>query len=263
MNDLKRVLDAFKRRSRYHRDAALEARKDKNSTLEDEEFNAAIAAINEAIESLQALGVPDPQSTERASEAEIVIANQMADCRGILGGIYRAQGRHSWSNAIAEYDKGYIYESSTRFNILSTYNRVNRLVLRILKDPKLLSDPAPIVENIEGSFSQTMPELLSETDNEIERQLRNGRTDRVWALADLAMVRLLGNSPNVDVALDDFDKSAGNDVFPYESMLKVIRELVAQKLPMQSNLISVGERLRAKLPLSLQGKPLSLQSVTA
>lgn len=263
MSDLKSVLDPFKRRSRYHRDAALEARQDNNSQREAEEFGEAVEAIRKAIEELEKLGVPDPASPERASEAEIVIAKQMADCRGILGGIYRAQGAGSWSDAIAEYDEGYKYESSPRFDILNTYNRVNRLVVRILRAPDLLSQPLPFVEDIDKSTKKTMPDLLSEADNEIERQLKAGRTDRVWALADLVMVRLLGGLPNVDVALDDFDKSAGNDVFPYDSMLKVIRELVVQNLPMHQTLVSTGERLRAKLPPRLQGDPLFPQSATA
>ena len=262
MSDLKSLLESFKKRSRYHRVQALEALKKDQKERAEKSFNASRAAILEAIEKLETLGVPDPQSSEQAGEAEILMAKELADCWGILGGIYRAQGRDSWSDAIKAYDDGYIYEASTRFNILSTYNRVNRLVVRILKNPDLLSVPPPVVEDIKPPTKKTMPELLSETDNEIERQLREGRTDRVWALADLAMVRLLGDSPNVNVALDDFDKSAGNDVFPYDSMLKVIRELVDRNLPMQHRLISTGERLRARLPRTLQGEPLS-QTATA
>lgn len=262
MSDLKSLLAPFKQKSRYHRDDALEAVNDDELEQANKDFKAAAAAIIEAIDYVKTLGAPDPKSQEPASEAEIMMARELADCWGILGGVYRAHGREHWADAIAAYDEGNKYESSTRFNILSTYNRVNRLVLRILKDPNLLSSPPPLVSNTEPD-NKTMSELLSEADSEIERQLRAGRTDRAWALADLAMVRLLGGSPKVEVALNDLDASTGNDLFPYESMLKVIRELVAQNLPMHDHLISVGERLRSKLPPMLRGERLSSQSMTA
>lgn len=265
MSDLKTLLESLKKRSGYHRVQGLEALKKGQSDRAKRSFDAARAAITEAIEKAENLGVPDPQSTKPASEAEIMIAKELADCWGILGGVYRAEGLDSLSKGIEAYDKGYIYESSGRFHILSSYNRVNRLVVRILKDPGLLSVPPPVVEDINEPIKKTMPKLLSEADIEIEQQLRAGRPDREWALADLAMVRILGGLPEVKVqsALTDFDKSAENNLYPYDSMLKVIRELVDRNLPMQQLLIDTGERLRAKLPPNLRGEPLSPQSVTA
>ena len=261
MSDLKTQLAPYKERSRYHRTEALEAMDEGDQVQADRDFAAAAAAMSEAIDYVKGLGAPDPESKEPANEAEIIMATQLADCWGILGGVHRAHGPDYWEDAISAYDNGNRYESSTRFNILNTYNRVNRLVVRILKDPDLLSEPPPFVTDI-GSDKKTMRELLSEADHEIERQLRAGRTDRPWALADLAMVRLLGGLPNVDLALNDLDAST-DETFPYESTLKVIRELVARRLPMHDSIISVGERLRAKLPPMLQGERLSSQSVTA
>lgn len=255
MSDIMSVLKPLKDTSRYHRNEALEAVRELDLELANENFDAARAAINEAINYLKSLGVPDPESNQRASEVEITIAEQLADCWGILGGVYRAQGFEHLSDAKNAYDEGNKYESSTRFNILSTYNRVNRLVVRILMDPDLLSDPPPVVDDIPEPVKKTMPELLSETDTEIERQLVAGRMDRIWALADLVMVRLLGDSPKVEIALNELDESPGNKTFAYESTLKVIRDLVERKLPMRDKLISTGQKLREKLPVTLQGEP--------
>lgn len=263
MNDLKSILEPFKKRSRYHRNEALDAQHDGDFEQAEQDFTAARAAINDAIKCLVDLGVPDPESTERASEAECLIAAQLADCWGILGGVYRAQGDNYLEDAKKAYDEGNKYESSPRFNILNSYNRVNRLVVRVLKDPNLLSEPQPVVNDIEGPDKKTMRELFSETDAAIEQQLVAGRSDRPWALADLAMVRLLGELPNVDIALKDLDESTSNDPFPCESMLKVLRELIARNLPMNDKLISAGERLRTKLPPMLQGEPLASHSMTA
>jgi hypothetical protein len=262
MSELMSVLEPLKRRSRYHRNEALEALKEDDPDQAAEDFAAAREAINDAINRLKALGAPDPASSERANETEIVIAEQLADCWGILGGICRAQGDDYLSDARDAYDEGYKYESSPRFNILSSYNRVNRLVVRILKEPELLYDPPPLVTDIDVP-EKTMVQLLSEADMEIERQLVAGRRDRVWALADLVTVRLLGSLPKGNVALNDLEESTGNDTFPSESMLKVIRELLKRPLPMQDDLVYVGERLRAKLPLILQGEALASQSASA
>src|SRR5260370_37422267 len=168
MIDLMNELEPRKRTSRYHRNEALEALKEGDTEQAAEEFESSREAIMEAIRSLQDLGTPDLSSPKRASETEITIAEQLADCWGILGGVYRSQG--DLDEARKAYDEGYKYESSNRFNVLNTYNRVNRLVVRILAKPDLLSDSAPLVEDIEEPA--TMRQLLGKADEEIELQLR-------------------------------------------------------------------------------------------
>lgn len=258
MSDLSNELESYKVRSRRQRNKALKALEDKDTAQAAREFEKSREVINAALRYLQDLGAPDPKAEGLTSEGEIAIAEQLVDCWGILGGVYRAQG--NLGGAKDAYDDGYKYESSKRFNILNTYNRVNRLVVRILQNPELLSDPPPVLADIEER-EKTMPELLGETADEIERQLREGRQDRAWALADLAMVRLLGGLNGVDAALNSLDESSANDPFPYHSTLKVIRELVQRQLPMQDKLIAVGERLRQKLPQTMQGEPLASTSL--
>jgi len=255
MSDLSNELEPYKLRSRRHRNKAIKALEDDVEEQAAGEFKKSREAMNEALRYLQDLGAPDPKSEKRASEGEMAIAEQLADCWGILGGVCRAQG--DLDGAKDAYDNGYTYESSRRFKILNTYNRVNRLVVRILQSPELLSDPPPFVTDIAEPEKKTMPELLGETAEEIERQLHEGRQDRAWALADFAMVRVLGGLDGVDGALNALDESSANNPFPYHSTLKVIRELTQRQLPMRDKLIAVGEHLRQKLPQTMQGEPLA------
>ncbi len=250
MSDLSKRLEPYKQRSRRHRNSAIKALEDGAAVKAASEFKRSHEVMDEALQYLRDLGAPHLKAAEEATEGEIAVAEQLADCWGIIGGVYRAQG--DLEGARVAYDNGYAYESSKRFNILNTYNRVNRLVVRILQCPQLLSDPPPLVTNVAKHEKQTMPELLGEASEEIERQLRKGRQDRAWALADCAMVRLLGGLDGVDRTLNDLDSISKNDPFPYHSMLKVIRELTQRQLPMKDKLIAVGERLRQKLPQTMQ-----------
>jgi hypothetical protein len=254
MSDMTKELEPYKLRSRRHRNRAIKALEDDLAEQAAVEFKRSREAMNQAIQYLQELGAPDLESEKQASEGEIAVAEQLADCWGILGGVCRAQG--DLEGAKEAYDNGYTYESSKRFNILNTYNRVNRLVVRILQTPELLCDPSPVTD-IAETDKKTMSELLRETAEEIERQLREGRQDRAWALADLAMVRLLGGLDGVDITLSALDEGSANDPFPYHSTLKVIRELAQRELPMRDKLVAVGERLRQKLPQTMQGEPLA------
>jgi hypothetical protein len=259
MSDLPNELEPYKLRSRRHRNKAIKALEDDVAEQAAREFRKSREAMTEALQYLQDLGAPDPNSGKRASEGEIAIAEQLADCWGILGGVCRAQG--DLVSAKDAYDNGYKYESSRRFNILNTYNRVNRLVVRILQNPELLSDPQPLVTDL-SEPKKTMHDLLCETAEEIERQLREGRPDRAWALADLVMVRLLACLDGVDIALDALDKCSENDPFPYHSTLKVIRELAGKGLAMKEKLIAVGKHLRQKLPQTMQGDSLAPEPLT-
>lgn len=254
MSDLVSHVESYKLRSRRLRNKALKTLEDGDAGQAAAEFRESVRVMEDALEYLNEMGAPDPELGESASEGEAEVAEQLADCWGIIGGVYRAQGR--LADAKEAYDKGYVFESSRRFDILNTYNRVNRLVVRILQRPELLSDPPPAVADIPGHEGRTMPSLLSETAEEIERQLGKGREDRTWALADLAMVRLLGGLDGAAAALKALDESSINDPFPYHSMLKVVRELAEVRLPIADKLVEVGEHLREKLPDSMRGKPL-------
>jgi len=258
MSELASRLEPYKLRSRRYRKLALQALETKDSAQAAQDFARSRHAIREALDYLEDLGAPDLKTPEPASEGDAEIAKQLADCWGVLGGIYRTEGGDQLRHAKEAYDKGFTYEGCRRFNLPSTYNRVNRLVVRILEMPGLLVEPLPLVMDVPEKERKTMPALLAEAEEEIDRQLRNRlrESDRAWAYADLAMVRLLGGLGRVGLALDQLDESSRNDTYPYESTLKVIRELLQRELPIREEIIAFGEHLREKLPPGLQGEPL-------
>lgn len=253
MSSISSQVEPFKLRSRRCRNRALEALARGDAELAEAQFGTAVEAMGRAIEFLANLGIPDPESARPASEAEIELATQLADCWGMLGGVHRAAGLRE--RAIAAYDEGFRFEGSPRFAILSTYNRVNRLVVRILVTPGLLDEPAPPVQLPDGR-AVTMPELLEEVRDEISCQLRAGRRDRPWALADLVLVSVLGGLEGVTTALRGLGESSANDPFPFQSTLKVVWELAALDLPCRAGLIWLGEHLRRKLQ-SMPGEPVA------
>lgn len=258
MSELASRLEPYKLRSRRYRKQALHSLETGDPAQAAQNFAMSRRAIREALAYLEDLGAPDLRTPEPASEGDVEIAKQLADCWGVLGGIYRAEGGDQLRDAKEAYDNGFTYERCRRFNLPSTYNRVNRLVVRILETPRLLFEPLPLVTDVPEAERKTMPSLLGEAEEEIDRQLRNRlrEDDRAWAYADLAMVRLLGGLKGVDLALEKLDESSRNDTYPYESTLKVIRELLQRELPIRKEIIAFGEHLREKLPPGLQGEPL-------
>jgi hypothetical protein len=255
MSSISSQVEPCKLRSRRHRNRALEALEEHAGERARKEFKASVAAMEEAVEYLRALGEADPGSTAPASDAEMELAEQLADCWGMLGGVHRAAG--DLERAIESYDAGFVFEGSRRFGILNTYNRVNRLVVRVLRAPGLLDASAPPVPDLPEARGRTMLDLLLETRDEIRRQLGAGRKDRAWALADLMLVSVLGGEDGADAALRGLDESSANDPFPYHSTLKTVRELAERDLPCRDSLVSVGEALRSRLPEEMRGSPLA------
>jgi DNA-binding transcriptional MerR regulator len=258
MSELASRLEPYKLRSRRYRKQALKALETGDLAQAAQDFERSRQAIREALDYLEDLGAPDLRTPEPASEGDAEIAKQLADCWGVLGGIYRAEGDDQLRHAKQAYDTGFTYEGCKRFNLPSSYNRVNRLVVRILETPGLLVEPLPLVMDVSEAERKTMPALLAEAEEEIDRQLRNRlrEDDRAWAYADLAMVRLLGGLKDVDYALGNLDENCKNDSYPYESTLKVIRELLQRELPIREQILAFGEHLREKLPPDLRGEPL-------
>jgi hypothetical protein len=139
-----------------------------------------------------------------------------------------------------------------RFGILNSYNTVNRLALRILREPAILEgdEPAPGLE-------KRMLDLLDDAAALIEWQIDKGRPDVAWALADLAMIELLRDGSDLDSILDQLDQETLTDKYPFESMLNVIRDLLRADVQPRQRLLAVGEQVRDKLPEAMKGQPLS------
>src|SRR5262245_3229955 len=80
---------------------------------------------------------PDWRRLWRVSAA--AAASVLADCFGIRGGALRRT--RDLDGAIAAYDQGFSYESELEFAIKVSYNRVQRLTVRIINTGQTLREP--------------------------------------------------------------------------------------------------------------------------
>lgn len=257
MSILTKEMLPFKLRAKRHRGNMIAALANGDRSKAEEEFRSAESAIDEAFQYLAKYERPDPETPERASEGEIAVAEQLADFWGIRGGLYRSRGSAlpdgsgDLETAIQAYDRGAVYELSERFGLLNSYNTVNRLVLRIIRQPDILE-----AEEAVPGDTKRMADLLEDAAKLIEAQLDKGRTDVAWALADLAMIELLCDGIDLEPILEQFDEATVTDKYPLESMLNVIRDLLRAGIRPRGRFVRTGEQIRGKLPEPMKGPAL-------
>ena len=126
MSDLSDRLSPYKMRAQRHKRAAVQARQAGDLAKASDEFDEARYAIDEAFEEISSRGTFSPiaerQIQQAAADADKPVdqatkdvASELADCWGILGGIYRAAGE--MDEAIKVYDNGYDFEKETKYAI--------------------------------------------------------------------------------------------------------------------------------------------------
>ncbi len=256
MSILTKEMEPFKLRAKRHRGNMITALANGDRSKAEEEFPSAESAINEAFQYLAKYERPDPEAPGHASEGEITVAEQLADFWGIRGGLYRSRGSAlpdgsrsgDLETAIQAYDQGARYESSERLGLLNSYNTVNRLVLRIIRQPDILK-----AEEAVPGDRKRMADLLEDAAKLIEAQLDKGRTDVAWALADLAMIELLCDGIDLEPILKQVDEATVTDKYPLESMLNVIRDLLRAGIRPRGRFVQTGEQIRGKLPEPMKG----------
>jgi len=127
-------------------------------------------------------------------------AERLYQCLGSLGGTWRDSAefegddekrRAHWDRSIACYDDGYTIESGTHddypdFEFADSYNLLQRLVVRVLREPRCLGDGSKDLGK-----GLNVPEELAGAERLISHQLEGPRKDDAWAMADLAMLRIL------------------------------------------------------------------------
>jgi tetratricopeptide (TPR) repeat protein len=146
-------------------------------------LQSAIAELEGALETSQ------PDERKR-------IAAELADLWGTLGGVYKRQ--ENLAAAARAYDAGFQYESDPRFGVHSTYNTLNRLVVRILMRPQSLASPSP-------QDDEDVPQKLRELRPILEDSVAGPRHDDYWAVADLALVDgLLDDDSGAEAAARHF-----------------------------------------------------------
>jgi tetratricopeptide (TPR) repeat protein len=166
------------------------------------------------------------------------IASELADCYGLTGGIYRRWALESASEkkrderlieSIKAYDKGYDFESNEEYGIDDSYNLLNRLLSRIMYEPSWLTDSAA-ASIPDGVESLSLTKKLTEAEQVIQEQLKINRRGDIWAMADLALVKLLLDKADPRSAYADFT-SESPPGYAYESVLSTLRPLGELNLP--------------------------------
>jgi hypothetical protein len=109
------------------------------------------------------------------------MALELADCWGMLGGLERrwaldsasdrAQRIEHLQRSIEAHDNGYEYEKGSLSRGTGIYNKLNRLLVRLLRDPELLTPD-------EKAAERTM-NVRTELE-EVARELNQHANDNVW-----------------------------------------------------------------------------------
>jgi Tetratricopeptide Repeats-Sensor len=199
-------------------------------------YPSAIATLEQAIAQL----LREFEATSRHGWRS-QLASELADCYGILGGIRRRWGLElepmdhqqrleQLAASIEAYDRGYRLESDEEFEILASYNLVNRLVIRIFYDPRALSDPSAAVSP-PGVEALDVRKELQDAEVILGKQVSLERRGDVWALADLALVELLLDNRRDAMSIYAAFNAASPPAYAYDSALSTLKELSALDLP--------------------------------
>ena len=191
-------------------------------------YESAASFANQAIQ-IGESALVSPDAREKSK-----LADQLADSYGLLGGIYRRWGLSSddqqkkyerLKESFNAYNTGYKkYEEREEYKIANSYNRLNRLVGYLLFNPASLDDP-----QVDIPDGKTLKEELEDAGVSIENQLKLERRGDVWAIADMALVKLLLNRESPMAAYADFISASPAD-YVYDTVLSALRPLAVLEL---------------------------------
>ena len=148
---------------------------------------------------------------------------ELADLHGILGGTLADQG--DLIAAAKAYDDGFKVDS--RYNPLSSYNALNRLVMRIRLIPGALSHPELMRKEARLDFVD-VPYELALLQTKLERHVEHERANDFWAAGDLALSAALNGSLEVtSKAVEQFSRCYPPEfaVTAYRRTLAALAEL--------------------------------------
>lgn len=185
----------------------------------------AIARLEEAIAGFQRVISAHPDDRQAA--------HALVELNGMLGGAYRERG--DFRRSAAAYDAGFRYESDPRFGGQTSYNRLNRLVSRILLHPRVLSDPESLrAEPLE--FVDVPRELMSLLAT-LRAQFEGPRKGDPWAAGDLALASVLSGSEATVARLADL-ASTSPQAWVYHAYREVFAMLARLDTPCKKELNS-------------------------
>jgi hypothetical protein len=197
-------------------------------------------------------------STGLSAEWKTQLGSELADCLGLLGGIHRRwalslpepQRSAQLKASVEAYQQGYLLEEDPAYHIADSYNRLNRLVSYILLHPESFSKDKP-AGTTPGDITYDIRQELASAASAIKGQLDTPvRRGDIWAMADLALVRLLLDADAPDLAYADFNAQSPPG-YAYESVLSTLRPLAGLPLPVQPKLkaaVTLLEKRRKALP---------------
>jgi tetratricopeptide (TPR) repeat protein len=218
-------------------DQVLALKASAKSARDDQDWDGAISDLQEAI------GILRARLTEEPTPAPGWLASELADAHGLMGGIERRWGlllsgqereRHLEAS-VAAYDEGFAYEKDLPPNEANTYNRVNRLVGRVLLNPGVLENES------------TGPEIfdeLREAEGILAKQIESVRQKDPWAYCDLGTIRLLLGEPDAMRTFRELDRLRPPP-FVYDSTLATLEPLGEVTADVRSELEKAAAELRS------------------
>jgi tetratricopeptide (TPR) repeat protein len=199
-------------------DQVLALKASAKSARDDEDWDGAIGDLQEAIEFLR------DHMAESSQPVPSWLAAEFADTYGLIGGIQRRWGlrldgedrRRHLEASVTAYDEGFSYERDLQPNEANTYNRVNRLVSRVLLDTRVLQKDGDAAFEVADELQRAEEILTEETESVRQRD--------PWAYCDLGTVRLLRGMPNALSAFHQLDRLRP-PAFVYDSALATLQPL--------------------------------------
>jgi hypothetical protein len=217
-------------------DRVIALKADAKSARDDGAWPEARAYLDEAIDFMRELGA----STASPNWLSV----QLADVYGLIGGIEKRWGlplagqerKEHLTASVAAYDQGFGYEKDLQPADANTYNRVNRLVGRVLLDPSVLepgsADSAEVAEGLEAA-EKIVTEEISST-----------RRKDPWAYCDLGTIQLLrGEAEEALSVFYRLVKMRPQD-YVYESALETLEPLRDAASEIRPELVSAVELLQ-------------------
>jgi hypothetical protein len=153
------------------------------------------------------------------------VAAEIADTFGMIGGVERRWGLASEGadrevhlrKSVEAYDQGFVHEEPRGTRKANTYNRINRIIGRVLLRPAILDDAAP-----DGDFDVRAE--LQVAEQLVPGQIDGPRNRDAWAYCDLLTIQLLAGKDEAAVTLDRFPGLRLQD-FVYKSILDTLEPL--------------------------------------
>jgi Tetratricopeptide Repeats-Sensor len=171
-------------------DQVLALKASAKSARDDDDWEGAVSDLQEALDLLR------DHMAEAPQPAPSGLASELADTYGLIGGIQRRWGlqlngeereRHL-QESVAAYDEGFSYERDLPPNEANTYNRVNRLIGRVLLDAHVLEK--------DGDAVPEFTDELRSAEEVLTQEIGSTRQKDPWAYCDLGTVQLLLGKPD-------------------------------------------------------------------